>query len=227
MHVCGDFHLQDSRRRLFTSLPQTYGFRLLRFTLRFQPPHLFFRPFCHGSSRSVRRGLFHVFHPRRLRAHSLHITCHGRRAPFNGHGVWKTRPMSYRFDFFSLPTPSSPRRSFHSTFRSFYSAIYSSRAPGQPEVLVFRLTAPFPASVPDSAFPAPPILSVVYPTSPNWRCTPRFSSCLKIWKSFLASLIPCLFGNLHDANTCFFRRFQLFFQFTEAHFQIFTVLQIF
>ena len=43
----------------------------------------------------------------------------------------------------------------------------------------------------------------------------------------LASLIPCLFGNVHDRNTCFFRRFQLLFQFTNAHFQIFSVLQIF
>ena len=89
----------------FHLAPQTYDFRLLRFTLRFQPPHLFFRPFCHGSPRSVRRGLFHVFHPRRLRAHFLRITCHGRRAPFNGHGVWKMRPMSYRFDFFPFQLP--------------------------------------------------------------------------------------------------------------------------
>ena len=44
----------------------------------------------------------------------------------------------------------------------------------QPRLLVFRLAASPPASVPDSAFSDPPILSVVYPASPNWQCTPPF-----------------------------------------------------
>ena len=33
-------------------------------------------------------------------------------------------------------------------------------------------------------------------------------------EELLASLIPCLFGNLHDRKTCFFQRFQLLFQLT-------------
>ena len=40
--------------------------------------------------------------------------------------------------------------------------------------LDFRLAAVSPpASGRDSAFPAPPIHSIVYPTSPSWRCTPH------------------------------------------------------
>ena len=74
---------------------------------------------------------------------------------------------------FSLPTPSSPRRPFHSTFRSLYSAVNSCLPPSQPGPLVFRQANSPPASDPDSAFPAPPILSVVCPTSPNWRCAPH------------------------------------------------------
>ena len=39
-----------------------------------------------------------------------------------------------------------------------------------------------------------------------------FFSCLKIWKSFRPlSFLACL-AILHDGNTCFFRRFQLFLQ---------------
>ena len=35
-------------------------------------------------------------------------------------------------------------------------------------------------------------------------------------EELLASLSSCLFGDLHDRKTCFFRHIQLFFQFTEA-----------
>ena len=89
VHVCGGFHLQDSRRRLSPRSPDLW--------LQGSPLHppvpastLFF-PFCHSGPRSFRRGLIHVFHlPRRLRAHFFQIT--------RQKGVWSVRPCLIALD---------------------------------------------------------------------------------------------------------------------------------
>ena len=95
-HVCGGFRLQDSRSRFS---PRSTDLWLQASPLDLPVPastplFLSLLSVVHEASAV---GPIYVFHlPRRFRAHFFHITCHGRRARLNGHGVSSVSPMSYR-----------------------------------------------------------------------------------------------------------------------------------
>ena len=123
--------------------PRTFGFRLLRFTLRFQTPHLFFFLFCvtavhegsdviSSSSSRIQNSLFPYHLPWKTSTIQRTWCLEGQSnvSPLSTLPIFATFSLfPFRFHIvtgcafsvrvprllstFSLPTPSSPRRSFH------------------------------------------------------------------------------------------------------------------